>query len=268
MNLWKKPGFVFRQWLKVRYYIYRLMRSRYLKAEYSWGTYRVSFDWIGQNIFFKNFEEDESLLLTSLGRDKDVIFDVGANIGFYTVLLGKRYPNSRIFAFEPSSREFNLLEENVITNAISNANLFQIALSDRIGKQDLFIDEINHGTNSLKARKVGSNAELVQLITIDHFVESHKIQKVDLMKIDVEGSELEVLRGGSETILKYKPVIFIESWESFSKPYTAELSPVVSWLVKMDYEIFEHSQGRLHRLSPGKIVSSKDIVAKPKDGNK
>src|SRR5258706_7410950 len=98
--------FILRQVLKLKFFAFKLVRFKEIKRTYPCGHLVVGFDWIGQNIFFGNFENTELLILSNFINNNSVVIDVGANIGFHTVFFASKVNNGFIYSFEPSSREF------------------------------------------------------------------------------------------------------------------------------------------------------------------
>lgn len=146
-----------------------------------------------------------------------VIFDIGANIGTFTTWMAKAFPRGKVYSFEPQRAVFQMLSGNVAINNLYNVYTYNLGL----GKENNFIefDEPDYfekndfGTFSLVENiitKRSNNKIVVQINTLDWFLECYKIPKVHLLKVDVEGMDLDVLIGGTNTIRKHLPVIFIE----------------------------------------------------------
>ena len=149
--------------------------------------------------------------------ESPVILDIGANIGTYTTWMAKLFPTSKIYSFEAQRLVFQMLCGNLAINNFDNCYTYNMA----VGKTNGFmiVSEPNYYSNedfgifSLieeKIKEKSGNVYNIPLITIDSFVETYNIDKVDFMKIDVEGMDLDVLQGATNTISKYKPYIFIE----------------------------------------------------------
>jgi FkbM family methyltransferase len=146
-----------------------------------------------------------------------IIFDIGANIGTFTTWMAKAFPKGKIHSFEPQRAVFQMLSGNAAINNLYNVYTYNIGL----GKENTIVEfeEPNYfekndfGTFSLVQDIITektNNKIVVQINTLDWFFEYYKIPKVHLLKIDVEGMDLDVLIGGSNTIKKYLPIIFIE----------------------------------------------------------
>jgi FkbM family methyltransferase len=146
-----------------------------------------------------------------------VVFDIGANIGTFTTWMAKAFPKGKIHSFEPQRAVFQMLSGNAAINNLYNVYTYNMGL----GKENTMVEfeEPNYfekndfGTFSLVQDIITektNNKIAVQINTLDWFVECYKIPKVHLLKVDVEGMDLDVLIGGSMTIKKHLPIIFIE----------------------------------------------------------
>jgi len=149
-----------------------------------------------------SFYEVIMLEAISANFPQNTVLDVGANIGNHSLYLAKFTSATTIHAFEPMPRSFEHLSANMRRNGCENVILHNVALSDSSGvaKMD-FPDPTNQGM-----AKISEEGVEVQVIRLD----DTNIEKVSLIKIDVEGHELSVLRGGLETIRKNRPHLYIE----------------------------------------------------------
>jgi FkbM family methyltransferase len=146
-----------------------------------------------------------------------VIFDIGANIGTFTTWMAKAFPKGKIHSFEPQRAVFQMLSGNAAINNLYNVYTYNLGLGKENTKVEFeepnYFEKNDFGTFSLVQDIITEktkNKIVVQINTLDWFFEYYKIPKVHLLKIDVEGMDLDVLIGGSNTIKKYLPIIFIE----------------------------------------------------------
>jgi len=167
-----------------------------------------------------DYEPGVTRLLCKLLEDKACVFDVGANIGYYTLLMALALRGrGRVHAFEPAPMVYSALKRNASLNHLPNLVLNPGALADRNGTMDLF----------LPADGAWSNASLIEHFTaqdrriaapamrFDSYCGREAIDRVDLVKLDVEGAELSVLKGMGELLLKWRPDIICEVLEPFAK---------------------------------------------------
>jgi FkbM family methyltransferase len=133
-------------------------------------------------------------------------FDVGANVGLTAFLFSTLVGSSgRVYAFEPGTSSFQKLAAAVALPQFANIRAAQVALSDRTGQQELFVyDDAHSSWNSLVRRPpellglAPTRTKSVDTSTLDDFCRVHQIARIDLLKIDVEGAELSVLRGARQ----------------------------------------------------------------------
>lgn len=155
-------------------------------------------------------------------NSNSTIFDVGANVGLLTLPLAKHCaPKGMTYAFEPDSQILKQLHKNINLNKLSNISVKQIALQDNPKLKQLTLN-INRAVQDTGLRNDGLSTiitqnnlytvrrEVVPTSTIDKFVKQHKIANLEFIKIDTEGADYMVLRGGEKTIKTQQPIIFYE----------------------------------------------------------
>lgn len=176
-------------------------------------------DHILSHIFWNGFySTDELQAAKRFISDSSIVLDIGANIGEFTLFAAHRAKHGSVFSFEPSSHLFQELKTNVQINKLKNVSCVQVGLSDRKAKLPLYSLAETDKESSTKNRGKGtvfpsaadSSAETIELETLDNWARQVGLSKLDIVKIDIEGSELFALRGGAETFCRLRPVIFIE----------------------------------------------------------
>jgi len=139
----------------------------------------------------------DSIVEPKLG---DIVFDIGAYIGDTALWFSKAVgPQGKVYAFEPEPSNFAKLKANLERNKVTNVIPLQLALSETEGEM-----QVSSAAGLSLITQTGTGLS-VKVTTIDRFVETNKLPRVDFMKMDVEGHELKVLAGARETIKTFKP---------------------------------------------------------------
>ncbi len=175
-------------------------------------------DWVSNQIFWRGwdgYEPETVQLFFRLAQRARITLDVGAYVGYYTLLAAHANPAAQVFAFEPLPTVFKRLQQNIQLNQLTNVTCINSAVSDIDGTAEFFHApnelptssslsfEFMRATNDLMRTKV-------PVIALDKFVREQKIARVDLVKIDTESTEPDVLSGMRETLQKDHPFIVCE----------------------------------------------------------
>lgn len=161
--------------------------------------YRKDDKVIGQRIALGKYEEYETSIFIKQLNSKMTVVDIGANIGYYTLLAAKRA--KKVYAIEPDKECFEILKKNVEENKLKNVILINKAVGNKNEKVRIEKNEDNFGDS-----KIGKKGDLVECVRLDDLIK----ERTDLLKIDVQGYETEVVDGGKELIKKYCPTLFLE----------------------------------------------------------
>lgn len=168
--------------------------------------------WANRSAFFlgRFYDLPTQILLEDTLRSNDVVLDVGANEGQVTLVAARRVgPGGKVFSFEPNPVPRQILQRSLERNDIANVIVIPAGLSDEAGSLDLFVPSINSGEGSFAASpdEAGYTVTCPVLVGDALMVEESPV----LVKIDVEGFEVRVLKGLSATISRNRPIVLIET---------------------------------------------------------
>lgn len=148
--------------------------------------------------------------LTRLARPGAVAYDIGANVGFFTVLMARQVgPSGAVYAFEPLPATAKALQHNADLNGFGQVKVFASAVGRSAGTVKLALQEESTWAKLADGTTTGPTVD-VPMVAIDALVEAGTIRPPSLVKIDVEGAELEVIEGMRRTLLKHQPVVLCE----------------------------------------------------------
>ncbi|WP_419394322.1 FkbM family methyltransferase [Cytobacillus praedii] len=170
---------------------------------------RSIFQYIKANGYYENHIIN---LLKKITDSKSVCLDIGANIGLISLALSYLATEGKVYSFEPSKRNFSYLVQNIKENYVANINPINIGVYDQ--NKDMEFCNISdgggwsfvfNGTESITQPN-----EVVTCVRLDDWVQTEGINKIDLIKIDTEGSEAKVIRGAINTIHNTRPDVIVE----------------------------------------------------------
>lgn len=189
----------------------------------------------------KGFESYETELFEQALRPGMTVLDVGAHIGYYTLIAARKVgPTGRVIAFEPEPRNNALLRKNVAANKLSNVVILDVAASDSAGSHDLFLEKYNKGHHSFGRGSASAERITVKTDTIDHALERFGSPAIDLMKIDIEGAEPIALRGMKETIARSPAMtIFAEAYPKCLERLGTPAAEYLRQLTTLGFKLWE-----------------------------
>ncbi|HEY1719871.1 MAG TPA: FkbM family methyltransferase [Magnetospirillaceae bacterium] len=188
--------------------------------------------YVGRSLtLYGEYSEGEWALLRQLVKPGDTVVEAGANIGAHTVPLAKAVEvEGRVYAFEPQRLIHQMLAGNLALNAIENTHTFAIALGDRAGQVRIPLIHYGADENYGGVSVQNDGGEAVAMGTIDTL----RLDRLDLLKIDVEGAEFLVLRGAEATIKRTWPPLYLENDRRDQSP------ALLAYLIGLGYEIWWH----------------------------
>jgi FkbM family methyltransferase len=220
-----------------------------------------------------SFEPNEFAFLDRFLKEGMTFIDVGANDGYFTLFGAKRVGRTgQVIAVEPSSRERVNLVRNLKLNGAGNVTVVPAALGAAPGVAELRLaSDLHSGHNTLgdfaHEDVVSVRSERVDVDTLDSIAERLELQRVDFIKVDVEGAETRVVKGGRKVLASMRPLLMLEVNE---RPLRAQASSTAELFAllreELGYEIlvFSLSTGRLQHQKDDGYVSS-NVVAVPSD---
>jgi FkbM family methyltransferase len=171
------------------------------------------------------------------------VADVGANIGEVTLYSAKRLSLGRVLSFEPVPGVFQQLSENVALNAFGNVEMFNVGLYDRDGVLPLYLKDddayglVNEGVGSVFGSPGDKTQVTIPLRKFDDLAQEIALNRLDFLKIDVEGAELMVLKGAESSLRAFRPVIVTESSAANQKLAGYSARDLYEYLGSLGYEL-------------------------------
>ncbi len=140
-------------------------------------------------------------------KENDLIIDIGAHIGMFSILAGELAPKGKVYTFEPSADNFNLLKENVELNKLGNVVLINKAVAKESGVREFALSPDDPAGHAFSYEETDREKIIVETVKLDDFIKENNISKIDFLKMDCEGAEYEILFNCSnETLQKISKI--------------------------------------------------------------
>jgi FkbM family methyltransferase len=249
-----------------------------LKIENFWGVSTFNCyvrEHMGSQIFFRgSYSEDQLILLESLLNEDSIFIDVGANQGEFSIMAASIAKNGKVISFEPVSEYRQRLLANITLNGFHNVQALPYALgefaddSKIYDQHESFSDGTRHeGLPTLFAS--GSRVNFVELVPVrrlDDLIDELDIDNIDVIKLDIEGSEWIALRGAAITLARYKPILILEIGRELCRSAGYEPEELAQWIVNQGYSIRRiMGGGKSIPFSPNELEDFQNIIAYPVD---
>lgn len=181
------------------------------------------------------YEPAETELVKSIVKPNMKCLDIGGNIGYYTILMAKL--GAHVWTYEPEPSNFELLWKNIQTNFLDDGrvSIWQQAVTDDFGKSKLYLCDASHGMHRMFKSKHCDKAIDVETVSLNWEFSNIKI---DFIKIDVEGSESQVISGIQDIIKNGKPKMLIEFHPPTLEEAGTDPEAIYEYLELMNYEIY------------------------------
>ena len=237
----------------------RIPPSGVIKLKTDSGIFKIATNqtsYLTQLLFwngYKNFEYSE--IFEKLSKKTNIFLDIGSNIGYYALLGVKSNPNMKVFAFEPAFGPKYFLKKNIEINDFSERiTPINLALSNTSGDIDFYeveslkykyvkynlAGEGNAGTKTTSRNFIKNT---VSATTLNQFVNSNAIKAIDLIKIDTEGTEIDILISGKQIIKTFEPIVICETL------YNTIENELDDYFSELEFDFYNHVENGLKKVS-------------------
>ncbi|KKN21501.1 hypothetical protein LCGC14_0924660 [marine sediment metagenome] len=213
---------------------------------------------IDRSLFFLGYYDyDTTNAINRLCKEGMIALDIGANIGVYTFRMAKLVGKTgKVIAFEPMSWAFLKLKKNFELNNFHNITLEKLALTNKQKKENTFFKSSWSTDGVLK--DIAQKKELIEFTTLDEYLREKGINKVDFIKIDVDGYEYRVLQGAIDALKIFKPIIILE----IANYTLTNIEAVISLLSNLGYEFYSEKNFRKYNNINNNINMLKNSIKK------
>ena len=221
-----------------------------------------------QLYFWASYEFAECQFWLARARNAKIIFDIGANVGIYTLLAAVANPYGVVHAFEPTPVITDILRSNIQLNELKNVRVNQMGITDKRGTAFLYLtqgdSQDNEGMNFVVYTSNNQQTLSIEVTSIDDYCHQNSIDEIDLMKIDIEGGEIEALKGAYELLQQQRiKCILLEAVDWALNRNGQNVDDLLSLLRGLNYELFELHQGTPNVLPHGRRPQGHNIIALP-----
>ena len=227
-----------------------LVRSRYRGKEVIRNIEGITYELdlnegIDSSLYFDGYyERSTTRFLTAFVNEGMTVFEVGANVGSHTLLMGRLAGSGQVYAFEPTTYAFRKLQRNLNLNTFLNVRAERLALSDQPGERVIcgLTDKSNLPFKASWRRRgksaTANTTDVIRFDTLDNYVAHHEVARIDLLKIDVDGYEARVIRGGIATLRRDHPLLCVELAQSTLDRLGDDLEVLLRTLREAGYAVY------------------------------
>jgi FkbM family methyltransferase len=233
----------------VQKYVNKPESERYATINDYWGSLKMHVDrasYMGSNIYWKGrHQHGEIRFVQSILQPNMVFVDMGANQGEFTVVAASLLPQGQVMSFEPLASIRRDLEKNIALNGFKNVQVYACGVSDKVGEVPIYTSSdttrqqsFHEGLGTLyKTDYRSEQIDVIKLRKFDDIFEESGLKRLDMIKLDIEGSELYALQGAEKTIRAYKPrYILVELNYETSNAAGYELKTLLQFVENMGYQ--------------------------------
>lgn len=211
------------------------------------------------------YDRDTTNLIEMLAKPTWTFVDVGANVGAISLVMAKAAPKGRVFAIEPGPFLCKRLRQNLALNKslVHIVRVLELGVSDKPGELFWNEDSNNRGNAGL----LENTGLAVPVTTLDKIIKDEGLTQLDFVKIDVEGMELEVIKGAQNAIASLRPIIYYETLEPFREARGFDLyTQIFNLLTPLGYRHFAvKKKGQIQPVSDLVRLQSSNVLAVPQE---
>ncbi|MFC0514561.1 FkbM family methyltransferase [Mucilaginibacter angelicae] len=231
------------------------------------AVYTTSDNYIEHMVLVSGVYETEIRTLINLSlKPGFTALDIGANIGIQSIRMANRVgTGGKVYAFEPLGYLQEKFKKNLALNHCTNVSLFPIALSDKEETRSIRINEHNwnQGTFSLNDTGTGQTQQELTVRIGDQVAEIAGLERLDLIKVDVEGFEYHVLRGLKNTIMRHRPRIIFEYDAAYWTRTGQSITDCLAMLHHCGYRTYQIYAAGCELIRDPALIASENLLAIP-----
>ncbi len=226
-------------------------------------------DHVQQYLFWYGIYEAETaeVFLQNV-QQGTIVLDIGANVGYYSILAASKAINGRVFAFEPNALLHSQIQNSLRFNNFENVQVVAAAVSNKHRQAALLYlsSADNKGMSALATpSNYSGQTTTIETITIDNWVADNNISRVDIIKMDIEGAETLALEGMRNTLIRFSPIVFMEVCDEVLQRQNSSAAAVFNFMSLLNYNAYGIDSARELYLIDNYIPTIDfNIVFKPK----
>lgn len=212
------------------------------------------------------YEDEINRLIRISLKEGENALDIGGNIGLQSIRMSQRVgAKGQVYAFEPLNYLQEKFNKNIALNKASNIKLFPFALADAESEADFTVDRNswNQGTFSLTNEGAGTETQRVVIKVADELPEIKALERLHLIKIDVEGFEYHVIRGLEQTISTHKPRIIFEYDDNYWKKTGQQINDCCDFFWSLGYTLYQITPVNCQLIKKGDIIEGGNLFCVP-----